>query len=179
MFNRGQQDIGEEELGADLAFTDAPWKDQLESWLIPVIAGNHRLSFVLSEPPAGTSDEDVAYVAGLIFRYLRSQRGVDATDENLLKLLFRLPRTFEIDPLALTAAVLFDPGLLSQIPELSNREIYGPYVKFLWGVLPDADEAGTSAEAAVAGQALIREFVNGRDSPLFWLPDDGADYSPG
>ncbi len=158
-----------------ITLTGTPWKDEIESWLIPMIAGNQRINLLLTDPPEGTSDEDVAYIADLIFRYLRSERGDDAAAENLLRLLFRLPGTFEADTLALTAAVLRDPVLLSQIPQLRAIGIYGPYSKFLQGILPGADEAEISEEAAATGQAIIRKFVSDRDSRLLWSYETGEE----
>ena len=152
-----------------ITFDDTSWKDEIASWLIPAIAGHHHIDFVWSAPPASTPDEDIAYIAGLIYRYLRSKGGGLSPGgemimtESLLKLLFHLPRTFMIDSLTLTATVLSKPELLNLVPELQDADIYGPYIIFMRELLPQADRGKVSDQAAGAGRQILREFAIGQD----------------
>jgi hypothetical protein len=156
-----------------ITLSGTPWKDETASWLIPAIVGHQHVLFGWEVPPESTPDEDIAYIADLIFRYLRSQ-GDMKMSESVLKLLFRLPRTFEIDSLALTAAVLSDPGLLDHVPELQDADIYGPYIIFMRGLAPQADREEIPEEAAAMGQAILREFVRGQNNEagLYLVPPD-------
>ncbi len=103
------------------------WRDVMASWLIPMIAGRSAGPTFFKPSPAGTPDNEVAYVARLIFEYLKSSQAGDAMDTALLKLLFELPRVFAMDELALAMAVLSNPDLRREIPELKDTAIYGSY----------------------------------------------------
>jgi ATPase family associated with various cellular activities (AAA) len=103
------------------------WNEMMLSWLIPAIAGIGPVPTQLPAPPYGTADKDIAHIAELVFKYLRSASYSEPRFKLTLKFLFTLPRVFEIDHLALTSAVLGRPQLRAEIPELQDFEIYGPY----------------------------------------------------
>lgn len=153
-----------------ITFGDTSWIDEIASWLIPALVGHYHLGYAWSPPPATTPDEDVAYIAELIFRYLRSKAGGPRRDgemamtESLLKLLFQLPRAFMFDSLALTATVLSEPELLIRVPELQDADIYGPYIIFIRERVGQADGGKVSGVAIAAGRQILEEFVTGVDS---------------
>ena len=103
---------------------DDNWRDMMASWLIPAIAGLSIGTIITSAPPE-TTDEDIAFVAALIFRYLRSGHHQTDAKENLLEILFGLPRVFRLDGYALAATVISNPDLLETYPELKNAATYG------------------------------------------------------
>jgi hypothetical protein len=107
------------------------WAVMMASWLIPAIAGIPVQAIVV-EPPAGSSDRDITEVARLIFTYFRvpGHQTLPVVDK-LIKLVFSMPRVFEIDGLALATAVLEDPDLTSQVPQLKNPQVYGRYAKLV------------------------------------------------
>jgi hypothetical protein len=149
-----------------ITFDDTSWRDEIASWLISAIAGDRRIIFALSPPPPTTPDEDIAYIARLTFSYLRSKGAGQGSIadvimvENALKMLFRLPRTFTVDPLTLTATVLSRPGLLNLVPELQDADIYGPYKMLMQTLLSQADQ-GKVSDVAVsrAERAILQEFA--------------------
>ena len=147
-----------------ISYSDTSWKSEIASWLIPNVAGE-PVGGMWGDPPATTPAEDIAYIARLIFRYLRSNGGRASKADGLLELLFGLPRVFEIDSLALAITTLSNPELLAKIPDLRNAEIYGPYINFLRELLPDASRDGVSDEAVEVGQKIIRDFANEPESP--------------
>ena len=102
--------------------------DVMASWLIPMTAGRHTGPIFLHLPPAGTPDNEIQYIARLIFEYLKSSQADALISAELLKLLFRVPRIFEMDELALTMAVLSNPQMRTEIPELRHDVIYGIYM---------------------------------------------------
>ena len=97
----------------------------MASCLIPSIAGLPIHPFI-SDAPVGTSDEDVAFVARLIFKYFRSgQSTYGGGQGELLKILFDLPAEFQFDVYALAFAVISDPSLVEVRPELKKAKTYG------------------------------------------------------
>ena len=107
------------------------WVDMMHSWLIPAIAGIDCVPQRLPTPPKATADEDIAEVAKLIFKYLRSGSYSETNYRAVLRLLFNMPDVFEIDALALTAAAIGRPGLREAIPELENFDLYGNYAEIV------------------------------------------------
>ena len=108
-------------------FVSDSWREMMLSWLIPAIAGVGPIPAQLPSPPNGIADKDIAHIAELIFKYLRSASYNELRFKLVLKFLFKLPRVFEIDDLALTSAALGRPQLRAEIPELQDFDIYGPY----------------------------------------------------
>ena len=100
------------------------WRDMMASWLIPAIAGL-RAGTVITEPLPRTSDDDIVFVAALIFKYLRSGNLEFGSHEAILNLLFAMPRVFALDEDVLAATVIFNPNLLETFPELKNAKTYG------------------------------------------------------
>ena len=80
-------------------------------------------------PPKETPDKVIAEVAKLIFKYLRSASYHEPSLKRVLNLLFHLPFVFELDTLALTAAVIGHPDLRTAVPELQNFDVFGPYAE--------------------------------------------------
>ena len=103
------------------------WLNMMESSLIPQIA-QQNVGFAVADPPSDAAHADVIKVARLIFKQLRSGTVNASLDAQLIQLLFRLPRVFALDELALTTAVLSNPDLRNKIPQLKNPKIYGKYV---------------------------------------------------
>ena len=91
------------------------WRDMMASWLIPAIAGL-RAGTVITEPLPRTSDDDIVFVAALIFKYLRSGNLEFGSHEAILNLLFAMPRVFALDEDVLAATVIFNPNLLETFP---------------------------------------------------------------
>ena len=112
-------------------FDVASWADMMKSWLIPAIAGIGGVPEQLPTPPEGTPNKDVAEIAKLIFDYLRAPSYDELSYQRILRLLFLLPRVFQIDPLALTSAALGRPQLRAAVPELQNFAIYGEYAEIV------------------------------------------------
>jgi hypothetical protein len=116
----------------------------MKSWLIPAIAGIGRVPESLPTPPKGTLNEDIAEVAMLIFRYLRSTSNHESHHVRVLQLLFKMLAVFQfdIDTMALTTAAIGRPGLREAIPELQDFEIYGNYAEIVrradfWELTPE------------------------------------------
>jgi hypothetical protein len=118
------------------------WADMMSSWLIPAIAGISGVPETLPAPPPRTPDKDIAKIAEFIFEYLRASsrertaRGKmlhhhDPEPIRVLQLLFKMPTVFEMDKLALTAAVLGRPSIRERVPELQNFELYGHYAEIV------------------------------------------------
>jgi hypothetical protein len=152
------------------------WSEVTLSWLIPAVAGIGPIPIQLPAPPDGIADKDVAHVAELIFKYLRSASYNEARLKLILQFLFRLPRVFEIDHLALTSAALGRPQLRAEIPELQDFEIYGPYSEIvhkgddvnLTNKIIDATLRNPSDETVVAVKHILRKPIDLEkdDSPL-------------
>jgi hypothetical protein len=109
------------------------WVDQMASWLIPAIAGK-RTGYIVPDPPEDTSPKDIAIVAGLIFRYFRSASADIERDTDLLRLLFKLPRVFQSDPMVLAALPLLgskDIDAEFPAPEDEDIQAYGPYASLV------------------------------------------------
>jgi hypothetical protein len=104
---------------------DSSWRDAMASWLIPAIAGLETCIMTTTDIPAGTSDVDIAFVAALIFRYLRTDRHLDDRENLIPKMLFSMPRVFHLDGYALASMVVSNPSLLAEYPELRIAETYG------------------------------------------------------
>jgi len=102
------------------------WRALMASCLIPSIVGLPIHPF-LSDAPPGTSGEDAAFVARLIFKYFRSgQSTYGLSQGELLKILFNLPADeFQLDGAALALAVISDPALVEAHPELKRAKTYG------------------------------------------------------
>jgi hypothetical protein len=83
----------------------------------------------LPPPPEGIKDEAIAYVAQLVFKYLRSAPYHEPFFKELLRLLFSLPPVFRIDQLALTTAALGHPALRKSVPALQDFKNYGEYAE--------------------------------------------------
>jgi hypothetical protein len=162
-----------------ITFQDTPWKDEMASWLIPAIAG-HRVGYACSDPPPDTDDLAIRYVAELIFRYLRTPRRNVIEPETLLKLLFRMPRVFELDALALAAAVISDPELPGKIPQLRDPDIYKlrdpdifsgnpPLVLLLPDLAHEATTVGSTEETWVEteGTRLARGILREIGRPIW------------
>jgi hypothetical protein len=101
------------------------WGDAMSSWLNAAIVGG-TYTPLLAEPPEQTPDDQILNVAERIFRFLRCTDR-SQVHEGLLRLLFSLPRKFDIDRRALATAVIFNPNLRTTIPELAEDEVYGQY----------------------------------------------------
>jgi hypothetical protein len=100
------------------------WRYVMASWLIAAIAGL-KIGTVITKPPPGTSDEDIVFVAALIFRYLRIGHIRHDSKEAIIDVLFAMPRVFPLDGYALAAAVISGPYLLEKVPELKDAKTYG------------------------------------------------------
>lgn len=112
-------------------FDDRSWADMMRSWLIPAIAGINCVPQRLPAPPEGTPDEEIAEVANLIFKYLRSSSYSETNYRTVLQMLFKLPDVFKMDSLALTAAAIGRAGLREAVPELENFDLYGNYAEIV------------------------------------------------
>ena len=73
------------------------WAEMMASWLIPYIAGVTDTWFIKRPTSPGISDHSIAHVATLIMRLLKTQHIAQDLEEQLVKLLFELPRVFEFD----------------------------------------------------------------------------------
>ena len=105
---------------------DDSWIDVMSASLIPQIIGQ-RIPVASTTPTADTPESAIKIVARLIFLYLRSTYADHKEDEKLLRLLFEMPAIYEIDTLALSVAVMSDPGLRDRIPQLGDLHVYGRY----------------------------------------------------
>ena len=109
------------------------WADMMASWLIPSIVGIDTsiiTSIIIVEPPAGTPDRDIAEIARLIFRYLRSPGRKNSTVTiGLVELIFSMPPVFDMDELAFVTAVLADSELTFAVPRLTSNQVFGRYAK--------------------------------------------------
>ncbi len=103
----------------------------MKGWLIPAIAGNGNMPARLPPPPEGIEVEAIAYVAELIFKYLRSAPYHEQFFKELLRLLFSLPPVFRIDQLALTAVAVGQPALRASVPALQDFKNYGEYAEIV------------------------------------------------
>lgn len=112
--------------GSSYFLGNDPWIDVMSAALISQMTGQ-RTPIPAIMPPENTPDSAIKDVARHIFLYLRSEHADRSADEELLRLLFRLPGVFNMDALALTVAVLTEPDLINRIPELENLELYGRY----------------------------------------------------
>jgi hypothetical protein len=112
---------------------NAHWRNMMASWLIPAIA-EIRNSFLIAAPPPGISDEDVSFIAALIFKYLRVGHRTPLMEDRVIRVLFDLPRVFPLDGYALAAAVISNPGLLETYPELTNAKTYGSAYELICAV---------------------------------------------
>ena len=105
----------------------------MASWLIPSIVGIDTsiiTSIIIVEPPAGTPDRDIAEIARLIFRYLRSPGRKNSTVTiGLVELIFSMPPVFDMDELAFVTAVLADSELTFAVPRLTSNQVFGRYAK--------------------------------------------------
>jgi len=113
--------------GATYYLEDSSWADMMSSMLIPAIAGISRISASLPTPPKEASKNDIAKIAELIFKYLRSSSYDEYGYIRVLQLLFNMPTVFKMDELALTAAAIGHKSLREAVPELQNFEVYGHY----------------------------------------------------
>jgi hypothetical protein len=102
------------------------WYDTMASSLISISIGKET-RLAPEAPPAGTTDEEIASIASLIFCCLRSDLCGPGHDEKLIRLLSNLPDEYRNDPLALAGAVLRNPGLPVEFPELQQPEVFGQY----------------------------------------------------
>lgn len=135
------------------------WVSEAASCLVAGIVGRSDV-VDFPPPPEGTPDDEIAFVVQLIYTYFRCRRSRSA-DLRLLRNLFNFPRPFAIDPLALTAAVLSNFDLLYEIPELSDRKVYGQYAPLLWQSTPQSiDFKSLPAEAREAIRILLIQWVS-------------------
>lgn len=100
------------------------WAEMMASWLIPRIAGVFGTGIV-KEPPPGISETSIIEIATLIMRFLKRQGGESDLERSLIRLLFDLPRVFDIDKHALAAAVIRHPPLVALVPELGDPRVFG------------------------------------------------------
>ena len=82
-------------------------------------------------------------------------------NEALIRLIFRLPDTINIDEAAFAIAVLSDPGLRNRIPELQNFSTYRQYENIVRRVasskpIEPSDFKNPSDEAV----AMIRSILS-------------------
>lgn len=137
------------------------WYDTMASSLISISIGKEtRLD--PEPPPAGTTDEEIASIASLIFCCLRSDLCGPGHDEKLVRLLFNLPNWYWNDPLALAGAVLRNPGLPVEFPQLQQPEMLGQYAGIVASVrskiLPkDMDLKSPGKETVVTVRNILRK----------------------
>jgi hypothetical protein len=128
------------------------WDHVLSSALIPPIVGMRESILI---PQSGKISEDSAEtLAALIFNFLRTASADTVNSSNflsislependririepcgigeLIQFLFSLPRVFEFDQYALARAVILDPRLLDEVPELREADFYGPVYELIW-----------------------------------------------
>jgi hypothetical protein len=105
---------------------DSEWAEMMASRLIPLIAGGDS-GVLITDPPEGTAESDIIGIAELIFTLLRSGIPDHDRDAALIDLLFDMPQVFKFDELALATAVLNDPDLRKDCPQLKNPRVYGRY----------------------------------------------------
>ena len=133
-------------------FDGDDWLRKMTSSLVPAIAGKNTY-VEISDPPPGTRDSDVAVVARLILTYLQTLNRNAPVDRELIRLLCRLPRVFEIDIPTLALIALESPGLADEIPELRAclmESTYGPVIE---EAVHSGDAEDSPSEAALAGLA--------------------------
>ena len=107
------------------------WVNEMVSWLIITNAGKNT-AYMVSEPPEGTSDQDIAIVRSLISRYFRTGTDPDL-DMKLVRLLLRLPSgNSEDERLTLSSLALMpSKEFTSELPNAGRTQSYGPYTKFI------------------------------------------------
>jgi hypothetical protein len=140
---------------------DESWVDEMASWLIPATAGIQTASLGI-EPPEETSDEDIALVAGLILRYLRSAtaNASDEAIEQFIRLIIKLLPEHKIDSLTIAAVVASHPNLVDEIPELRKSSIYGQYAPAVRGLAQGIDIESTNDEFAIQARAILRNLID-------------------
>lgn len=137
------------------------WLDMMASWLIPQLA-QRNAGWAIADPPPDIPHADVIEVARLIFKKLRSGAANASLDKQLIQLLFRLPRVFELDELALATAVLNNPGLRNEIPQLKKLRIFGKYADIVNRSASDRTQIQASFKNLPRGaMAAIREIIIG------------------
>ena len=154
------------------------WADTVASRLIAAIVGEGVNFDWLPHPPSNTSRRDIARIAELIFSYLKFFNDNPESYTQLLKLLFALPRVFDIDELALAAAVIKNPRLRDEVPELRASEIYGEYA----AIVHKASMAGVAEENQRPRRHLPRNFPPEIRNELAWsnsLHRRRREYLPG
>ncbi len=139
---------------------DNSWYDNMVSTIIPLIIGRDS-EFTPEVPPEGTPSGEITSIAKLISCCLRSNLSDPAYDTGLVRLLFRLPTSSGIDPLALAGAVLSNPELPTKVPELRNSKVFGRYAGIVNRVrsyvLPrDVDLQNPTNETTVAVRGIIK-----------------------
>jgi len=154
------------------AHPDDTWHDKIASAIIPLIIGRET-EIVPEPPPLGTPIEDIESVAELIFCCLRSNLSDPIVYSTLVRLLFDLGGFSRSDPLALAGAVLSEPGLPAEFPELKGSNMFGQYAgivkKIRNNVLPqDIDLKNPTTETTVAVREIIKRTARPKRSANPW-----------
>lgn len=134
------------------------WVHAMAAWLIPTIAG--KVAPVVTErPPEGITKRDAQIIADLIFRYLRIGPRNRDTDVAVLRLLFKMPKIFELDHEILASVMICDTTLLDKIPELKIPETYGSFAAYLVEHFPEArQEKLSEKDIIMARNDLMKLF---------------------
>jgi len=115
-----------------VGYTSRDWADLTSAALIPLIAGAELKEYQIIPPPADVDARDLHFIATLIFSYLKTVGAVDLpATARITRLLFALPRVFDMDEYALARAVIANPGLPNEVPQLRNPEVYGEYYRLV------------------------------------------------
>jgi hypothetical protein len=138
------------------------WADMMSSWLIPAIAGmepSASADFTVP-PPDGTPPADLAKIAHLIIRFLRSGECDPALADQLLQLLSLLRPQANINELMLAKLALANPELRDRFTMLSNLSNYGSYAELVrrakMPIAPEEiDFEALSDDAIVAIQSIL------------------------
>ena len=144
---------------------DSDWANSNYSWVIPNIAGvqsEWALPAIGDASNFPVDDGSVAKIAKLFMRLIKT-RGVSHDSEiRLITQLFEMPRVFEFDGYALAAAVIRNPQLAKEIPQLRESEAYGQAYSLLC-VLGLDKELRITGMSSASNQALLA-WLNEKDA---------------
>ena len=136
------------------------WTNFTVSWLLQMLLGIETLEFD-GNPPADLPADQAATVGLLVTQVLNSRRLGEDTTIRLLRLLFSLPRTFQLDTHMLAAIVMRRPLFAEYFLELADPTIYGDDYQILR--LSGAAEKIRPAESAPAQPDALANWLQAND----------------